>query len=195
MKAATSGGDRLLASLVFIHNGFSPTLLFFLAGALDLVGSARLEVYLIPGFLIGGVFFSLLGSVGGLIRHGILYGLATFLLMYVALVVLVYNYKTLLPVEGVLYSFLATSFCFPFITVAGIRAIPQFFQTRRAIKAAIMGISPLVISLGLAVIYVAMAQSGIQEVMLIFLALLIALSGVAAILAGRPVTGKGSAEA
>lgn len=195
MKAATSGGSRLIASLVFVYNGFSPTLLFFLAGALDLVGSATQEVYLIPGFLIGGVFFSLMGGAAGLIRHGILFGTATFLIMYVTLVALVYNYKTMPPLEGFLYSFLATSFCFPFIAAAGMRAVPQLFHTKRAIKSAIMGISPLAISLVLAIIYVAMSQSGIQEVMLVFLAILIALSGVAAILAGRPVEGEGSVNA
>ncbi len=184
MEPATRARSGLLATLVFVINGFSPTLLFFLAGALDLVGSATQEIYLIPGFLIGGVIFTLLGSAFSLIRHGIVYGLVTFLVLYAVLVTSVFYYKTLTPVEGVAYSMIATSFCMPFVTAAASQTIPGYFNTRRTAKGVIMGIAPLVISLVLAVIYVAMSQSGIQEVLLIVLILVILLTVAAGMVPG-----------
>ena len=67
------GSVRILSA--FVLNGIVPLSLFYLSGALNLVGSESQIIYLVPGFLAGGLLFSIMGALISQVRWSALISL------------------------------------------------------------------------------------------------------------------------
>ncbi len=184
---------HLVASLI----GFSlfPSIIFFLSGSLNLVGDKSQEYPLLPGFAVGGILFSM---VGGFLGKGIAFRFISWALFVLTAILLFYFSSTsfvMTYTDGIVYAILSTGICLPFTYELSSYGSPEFYKRRKHLKTIFQGILPLIATIVLAEIYVAMGQSLLQLVIVGILSVLIVLLLAAVLISSpaRSVPGGGSA--
>ena len=103
------GSIRILSA--FVLNGIVPLSLFYLSGALNLVGSESQIIYLVPGFLAGGLLFSIMGALISQVRWSALISLVAGAALIASLFVFVNFDKVLLPSSAFSYGFISEAPC------------------------------------------------------------------------------------
>ncbi|MHB8396285.1 MAG: hypothetical protein ACYDAZ_03445 [Thermoplasmataceae archaeon] len=158
-------GHAVYTIFSLITIGLVPLIIFFLSGSLDLVGEASQETYLIPGFAIGGIAFSIAGGILTGKGYARPVSIAIFLFTIPFLFYSVYNDKVLLPLNGFEYAFLSAG-PLTLLTLEYSRyGVPEMFQRYILAKSAAIGSLPVVSAIIIAVIYEKMGQSQLPLVL------------------------------
>lgn len=148
---------RILSA--FVLNGIVPLTLFYLSGALNLVGSESQIIYLVPGFLAGGLIFSIIGAIIIRVRGSFIISLFISAIFIASLFVFVNLDKVLLPLSAFSYGFISEAPCLFLLTVFGKEYVPDFFNRFAVVKATLFGLSPLFLALLYAIIYIKSGQA------------------------------------
>ena len=151
------GPVRILSA--FVLNGIVPLSLFYLSGALNLVGSESQIIYLVPGFLAGGLLFSIMGALISKVRWSALISLVTVAALIASLFVLVNFDKVLLPSSAFSYGFISEAPCMFLLAISSKEYLENFFSRLVVVKATLFGFSPLFLALLYAIIYIKSGQA------------------------------------
>ena len=151
------GPVRILSA--FVLNGIVPLSLFYLSGALNLVGSESQIIYLVPGFLAGGLLFSIMGALISKVRWSALISLVAGAALIASLFVLVNFDKVLLPLSAFSYGFISEAPCMFLLAIFGKEYLENFFSRLVVVKATLFGFSPLFLALLYAIIYIKSGQA------------------------------------
>ncbi len=151
------GSIRILSA--FVLNGIVPLSLFYLSGALNLVGSESQIIYLVPGFLAGGLLFSIMGALISKVRWSALISLVAGAALIASLFVLVNFDKVLLPSSAFSYGFISEAPCMFLLAISSKEYLENFFSRLVVVKATLFGFSPLFLALLYAIIYIKSGQA------------------------------------
>ena len=151
------GSIRILSA--FVLNGIVPLSLFYLSGALNLVGSESQIIYLVPGFLAGGLLFSIMGALISKVRWSALISLVAGAALIASLFVLVNFDKVLLPSSAFSYGFISEAPCMFLLAISSKEYLENFFSRLAVVKATVFGFSPLFLALLYAIIYIKSGQA------------------------------------
>jgi hypothetical protein len=151
------GSIRILSA--FVLNGIVPLSLFYLSGALNLVGSESQIIYLVPGFLAGGLLFSIMGALISKVRWSALISLVAGAALIASLFVLVNFDKVLLPLSAFSYGFISEAPCMFLLAISSKEYLENFFSRLVVVKATLFGFSPLFLALLYAIIYIKSGQA------------------------------------
>ncbi len=151
------GPVRILSA--FVLNGIVPLSLFYLSGALNLVGSESQIIYLVPGFLAGGLLFSIMGALISKVRCSALISLVAGAALIASLFVFVNFDKVLLPSSAFSYGFISEAPCMFLLALFSKEYLANFFNRMAVVKATVFGFSPLFLALLYAIIYIKSGQA------------------------------------
>ena len=151
------GSIRIISASVL--NGIVPLSLFYLSGALNLVGSESQIIYLVPGFLAGGLLFSIVGALITQFRRSGIISLVVAAAIIASLFVLVNFDKVLLPSSAFSYGFISEAPCMFLLAIFGKEYLADFFSRLAVVKATVFGFSPLFLALLYAIIYIKSGQA------------------------------------
>ncbi len=143
----------------FVLNGIVSLTFFYLSGALNLVGSESQIIYLVPGFLAGGLLFSISGTLISKVRWSTIISLVAGAILIALLFAFVNFDKLLLPSSAFSYAFMSEAPCMFLIAIFGKESMADFFNRLAVAKATVFGFSPLFLALLYAIIYIKSGQA------------------------------------
>ncbi len=151
--------ESLHAFAIFMTAGIIPLSIFYISGALSLVGTATQLFPMLPGLLVGGIVFSTFGYLMGRYRFGIYLCLAISAILFYLLFSGVSSNLILTGNMSLLYAVYCTSSCSIVACIAARFYGDTLFLKHRFLKVSLLGLLPTIIPLLYAEVYVSTGEA------------------------------------